>query len=69
MAVSSGVSASFEANHEAASAVRPLFGLTSLTLVGKKTELAKWLSKIDKDRVPVSKSRVLTCAPVTKEAV
>jgi arylsulfatase A-like enzyme len=35
----------------------------------KKTELAKWLPKIDKDPVPGSKSRVLTYDPVTKEAV
>ena len=35
----------------------------------KKTELAKWLPKIDKAPVPGSKSRVLTYDPTTGEAI
>jgi len=35
----------------------------------KKTELAKWLPKIDKAPVPGSKSRILTYDPTTGEAI
>jgi len=35
----------------------------------KKTELAKWLPKVDKAPVPGSKSRILTYDPVTQEAI
>jgi len=38
-------------------------------LAAKKTELAKWLPKIDKAPVPGSKSRILTYEPVTGEAI
>jgi len=38
-------------------------------LAAKKTELAKWLPKIDKAPVPGSKSRILTYEPITGEAI
>ena len=38
-------------------------------LAAKKTELAKWIPKIDKGPVPGSKSRILTYEPLTGEAI